>query len=230
MQNYQEKALETGVLISGLGLGVPVFGAAVRIANRTAGPPHFPLPVFRVTKASYLELLQISVMISDHELRSLGIKATGKSKRKRNPSFERSGKWRKNILRTNTSDLSAPAMNQSSDIFVEFSAKIRRVLECPDPDVVLRALRDLAEGRAASMLGTEVDSLSGLGQQTFGNVPNSDYRETMTTLLTWGMRSFLIQPSLNATHLWTSMAKLDGRKGYAQRQADYGTEISTVNI
>ena len=156
-------------------------------------------------------------MISDRELRSLGIKATGKSKRKRNPSFERSGKERKNILRTNTSDLSEPAMNQSSDIFVEFSAKIRRVLECPDRDIVLYALRDLAEGRAASILGIVVDSLSGLGQQTSGNVSNSNYRETMTTLLTWGMRSFLTQPSLNAKHLWTSMAILDGPKGYAQR-------------
>jgi hypothetical protein len=156
-------------------------------------------------------------MISDRELRSLGIRATGKSKRKRNPSFETSGKRRKNILRTNASDLSAPAMNQSSDIFVEFSAKIRRVLECPDPEVVLRALRDLAEGRAASMLGTVVDSLSGLGQQTFRNVSNSDYREAMTTLLTWGMRNFLIQPSGNAMPLWTSMSMLDGPKGYAQR-------------
>ena len=108
-------------------------------------------------------------------------------------------------------------MNQSSGIFVDFSAKIRRVLECPDPDVVLRTLRDLAEGRAASMLGTEVDSLSGLGQQTFGNVSNSDYREAMTTVLTWGMRNFLIQPSHNAMHLWTSMTILDGPKGYAQR-------------
>jgi len=106
-------------------------------------------------------------------------------------------------------------MNQSSDIFVDFSAKIRRVLECPDRDVVLDALRDLAEGRAAS--GIVVDSLSGLGQQTSGNVSNSNYREAMTTLLTWGMRSFLIQPSLNAKHLWTSMTILDGPKGYAQR-------------
>jgi hypothetical protein len=108
-------------------------------------------------------------------------------------------------------------MNQSSDIFVDFSAKIRRVLECPDRDVVLSALRDLAEGRAASMSGIVVDSLSGLGQQTSGNVSNSNYREAMTTLLTWGMRSFLVQPSLNARHLWTSMAILDGPRGYAQR-------------
>ena len=108
-------------------------------------------------------------------------------------------------------------MNQSNDIFVEFSAKIRRVLECPDRDVVLRALRDLAEGRAASMLGTVVDSLSGLGQQTSGNASNSDYREAMTTLLTWGMRNYLIEPSINAMDLWTLMSILDGPKGYAQR-------------
>jgi hypothetical protein len=156
-------------------------------------------------------------MISDRELRSLGIKATGKSKRKWKPSFERSDERRKNILRTKASDLSAPAMNQSSDIFAEFSAKILRVLDCPDPDVVLRALRDLAEGRAASMLGTVVDSLSGLGQQTFRNISNSDYREAMTTLLTWGMRNFPIQPSHNAMHLWTSMTILDGPRGYAQK-------------
>jgi hypothetical protein len=152
-------------------------------------------------------------MISDYELRSLGIKTTGTSKRKWNCSPSKKRK----ILRTNASALSAPAMNQSSDIFVDFSAKIQRVLECPDRDIVLYALRDLAEGRAASILGIVVDSLSGLGQQTSGNVSNSNYRETMTTLLTWGMRSFLTQPSLNAKRLWTSMSILDGPKGYAQR-------------
>src|SRR5271155_5428798 len=152
-------------------------------------------------------------MISDHELRSLGIRTTGTSKRKRN----RSPSKKRKILRTNASVLSAPAMNQSSDIFVDFSAKIRRVLQCPDRDIVLDALRDLAEGRAASISGIVVDSLSGLGQQTSGNVSNSNYRETMTTLLTWGMRSFLTQPSLNAKRLWISMAILDGPEGYAQR-------------
>jgi hypothetical protein len=75
-------------------------------------------------------------------------------------------------------------MNQSSDIFVDFSAKIRRVLDCPDRDVVLCALRDLAEGKAASISGTVVDSLSGLRQQTSGNVSYSNYREAMTILLT----------------------------------------------
>jgi hypothetical protein len=55
-------------------------------------------------------------------------------------------------------------MNQSSDIFVDFSAKIRRVLECPDRDIVLCALRDLADGKAASISGIVIDSLSGLGQ------------------------------------------------------------------
>jgi hypothetical protein len=108
-------------------------------------------------------------------------------------------------------------MNQSNDIFVEFSAKIRRVLECPERDVVLSALRDLAEGRATSIAGTVVDSLSGLGQQTSGNISNSNYREVMTTLLTWGMRNYLIEPSINAMDLWTSMSILDSPKGYNQR-------------
>jgi hypothetical protein len=108
-------------------------------------------------------------------------------------------------------------MNQSSDIFVDFSAKIRAVLECPRRDVVLGALRDLAEGRAASMSGTVVDSLSGLGQQISGNASNSNYREAMTTLLTWGMRKFLILPSLNAEELWTTMSILDGTSGYNQK-------------
>jgi hypothetical protein len=108
-------------------------------------------------------------------------------------------------------------MSQSSDIFVEFSAKIQCVLECPDRDVVLCALRDLAEGRAASVSGIVVDSLSGLSQQTSGNVSNSNYQEAMTKLLIWGIRNFLIQPSLNAKHLWTSMTILDGPRGYAQR-------------
>ena len=152
-------------------------------------------------------------MISQRELRSLGISTTATSKRKRN----RSSIKKRKTLRTNASDLSAPAMSQSSDVFVEFSAKIQRVLECPDRSVVLQALRDLAEGRAASILGIVVDPLSGLGQQTSGNVSNSDYQEAMTKLLTWGMRSFLTQPSLNAKHLWTSMSILDGPEGYAQR-------------
>ena len=108
-------------------------------------------------------------------------------------------------------------MSQSSDIFVEFSAKIQRVLECPDRDVVLCALRDLAEGKTASISGTVIDPLSGLGQQISTNVSNSDYQEAMIKLLTWGMRSFLTQPSLNAKHLWTSMTILDGPNGYAQR-------------
>jgi hypothetical protein len=108
-------------------------------------------------------------------------------------------------------------MNQSSDVFVDFSAKIRRVLECPDRDVVLYALRDLAEGKAASMSGIVVDSLSGLGQQTSGNVLNNNYREAITTLLTWGIRNYLIEPSINAEHLWTSMTILDGPKGYNQK-------------
>jgi hypothetical protein len=168
-----------------------------------------PYPCF----TSFLELLEISLMVSDRELRSLGIRTTGTPKRKRN----RSSSKKREILRTNASDLSAPAMSQSSDIFVDFSAKIRRVLEHPDRDVVLRALRDLAEGKEASISETMVDSLSGLGQPTSGNVSNRDYRKTMITLLIWGMRNFLIQPSYNAEHLWTSMSILDGPRGYAQR-------------
>jgi hypothetical protein len=152
-------------------------------------------------------------MISDRELRSLGVGTTRTSKRKRN----RSSNKKRKILRTNASDLSAPAMNQSTDNFVDFSAKIRLVLECPDRDIVLNALRDLAEGRAASISGTVVHSLLGLGQQTSANVSNSNYQEAMATLLTWGMSNFRIGPSLNAQHLWTSMTILDGPMGYAQR-------------
>jgi hypothetical protein len=108
-------------------------------------------------------------------------------------------------------------MNQSGDIFVEFSAKIRCILECPEREVVLKALRDLAEGRTASISGTVVDSLSGLRQQTSENASYSNYREAMTLLLTWGMRNFLILPSLNAEHLWESMSILDGPRGYNQK-------------
>jgi hypothetical protein len=102
-----------------------------------------------------------------------------------------------------------------TEVAMDFSAKIQPVLECPDRDVVLRALRDLAEGRAASVFGTVVDSLSGLSQQTSGNVSNSDYQKAMTTLLTWGMRNYLIEPSINVMDLWTSMSILDGPRGYA---------------
>jgi len=108
-------------------------------------------------------------------------------------------------------------MNQTTnDPFKEFSIKVRRVLECPNHDVVLHALKDLAEGRMATVLGTAIDALSGLGQQTPGDIPNRDYQETMTTLLTWGMRNFLIEPSDKAMDLWTSMSILDGPRGYAQ--------------
>jgi hypothetical protein len=108
-------------------------------------------------------------------------------------------------------------MNQSSNFFVDFSAKMRRVLECPDRDAVLRALRNLAEGKEASLLGTVIDPLSGLGLQSSENVSNRDYREAMTTLLGWGVRKFSIQPSHNGMHLWTSMSMLDGPRGYAQK-------------
>ena len=121
-------------------------------------------------------------------------------------------------------------MNQCSDIFVEFSAKIRRVLECPDRDVVLRAMRDLAEGREASALGPVIYPLSGLGQQKSENVLNSDYMEAMTSLLIWGIRNFLIQPSQDGAHLWTSMSILDGPKGYGQKYVDYEGESNAVNI
>jgi hypothetical protein len=108
-------------------------------------------------------------------------------------------------------------MNQATDIFVDFSTKVRLVLEYLSRDAVLGALRDLAEGRETLVNGAVISPLAGLGQQRSENAPNRDYRETMTRLLTWGMRNFLTGPSVSGVHLWTSMSMLDGPRGYAQK-------------
>ncbi|KAL1970737.1 hypothetical protein VTN77DRAFT_2571 [Rasamsonia byssochlamydoides] len=105
-----------------------------------------------------------------------------------------------------------------SDTLEEFSLKVHEVLKCPDHGVILHALRDLAEGKRATLLeGTVVEPLSGLGQQVRGNDPEGNYRKAMTALLSWGVRSFPVQPSHTRPNLWTSMAILDGPKGYNQR-------------
>jgi hypothetical protein len=143
-------------------------------------------------------------MISNRELRSLGLLPAGKTgyKRKQVPS-----PW---------SESKRVHMDRPS-IFDEFSLKVNDVLQCPDHKVILNALRDLAEGKRATLLGgTVVQPLSGIGQQARGNESEGNYRETMSALLSWGIRSFPVQPSLSSNHLWTSMAILDGPKGYNQ--------------
>jgi hypothetical protein len=108
-------------------------------------------------------------------------------------------------------------MSQPNDSFVKFAVKIRQVLECPDREVVLGALRDqLALGKAVSVSSALVDSLSGLGQES-RDVVNTDYQETMMTLLVWGLRRFPVSPSLNAKDLWIAMSIFDGPSGFNQK-------------
>jgi hypothetical protein len=103
------------------------------------------------------------------------------------------------------------------NIFEEFSVKVNDVLRCPDHQIIFNALRDLAEGKRATLLGEiVVQPLSGIGQQARGNGSEGDYRKTMSALLNWGIRSFPIQPSFSSYHLWNSMAILDGPRGYNQ--------------
>jgi hypothetical protein len=50
-------------------------------------------PTDLASQASYLELLEISLVISDRKLRSLGIRTTRTSKRKRNRSSSKKGRF-----------------------------------------------------------------------------------------------------------------------------------------
>jgi hypothetical protein len=107
-------------------------------------------------------------------------------------------------------------MDQCDD-FVQFAAKVQQVLQYPDRKTVLQMLRNLAEGKEVLISGAVINPLSGLGQEAPGDIPNSDYRETMAKLLTWGLRRFPVLPSVNGMHLWASMSILDGPEGYNQR-------------
>ena len=103
-----------------------------------------------------------------------------------------------------------------SNIFEEFNLKLHEVLECPEHGLVLHAFRDLAEGRRANLLeGNVIEPLSGLGQQQArGDDPGGYYRSAMAKMLSWGIHSFPFHPSSMKPSLWTSMALLDGPKGY----------------
>lgn len=114
------------------------------------------------------------------------------------------------------------------NIFREFSEKIQTILASPDPQVILDALRSLAEGRTAKLQdGTEIDALSGLQNQPQGQNPRESYTQTMTALLRWAIKRFpnlsrlrvkrLPDESVEEPNLWETIALLDGPKGYNQR-------------
>ena len=106
----------------------------------------------------------------------------------------------------------------SGDNFAIFSTTIRKVLECPDRQVVLRSLSQLARREGTELNGTTIQPLPGLGEY-IGKSPGGDnsYGDTMRALLTWGLRSFTVGPSYNGEDLWNAMTILDGPGGYNQR-------------
>jgi hypothetical protein len=93
--------------------------------------------------------------------------------------------------------------------------KIQSILKCEDPQAILHILRDIAEGRAATQPdGTMIEPLSGL---RIHHEPHGLYKQTMISLLRWGVRTFPSQPTRVQPSLWTTMVILDGPKGYNQR-------------
>lgn len=104
----------------------------------------------------------------------------------------------------------------SSCIFDEFATKVDRVItSLVHQQVILTALRDLADGKSVRLLGTEIEPLSGIGQQA-PSTTSSRYLEAMTRLLVWGMRVFPVDTTYEEMHLWVTMGMLDEPRGYNQ--------------
>ncbi|KAN0080989.1 hypothetical protein V8E54_004193 [Elaphomyces granulatus] len=99
------------------------------------------------------------------------------------------------------------------NIFDEFNSTIHKVLRgYQDHDTILHTLRCLAEGKE-SLIG----HLPGIGNQPCATTPDDKYAQAMSVLLSWAIRTFPVQPSETLDHLWTTMAIIDGPKGYNQR-------------
>ncbi|KAJ5962655.1 hypothetical protein N7501_007596 [Penicillium viridicatum] len=106
----------------------------------------------------------------------------------------------------------------------EFAERVEEILRSPDSQDILNAVRALAEGMEARLQdSTTVEQLPGLSSYPPGLDPHPSYTQTMTTLLKWGVRTFHDRPSTPS--LWTSMAILDGPKGYNQRLISDGFYI-----
>jgi hypothetical protein len=114
------------------------------------------------------------------------------------------------------------------DIFEEFHSTVNEVLHsCTDHGVILNALKDLAEGKRAALSdGIRLQPLRGLGSQPRATTPEKKYEKTMSVLLSWGIRTFPVQPSQLVDGLWVLMTIFDGPKGYNQRLAEQLTPRS----
>ncbi|KAN0068512.1 hypothetical protein V8E54_013236 [Elaphomyces granulatus] len=110
-------------------------------------------------------------------------------------------------------------MDAPADIFEEFHSTVNEVLRlCTDHEVILNALKDLAEGKRAALSdGITIQPLRGLGSQSRATTPEKKFEKTMSVLLSWGIRTFPVQPSQLVDDLWVSMTIFDGPKGYNQR-------------
>lgn len=105
-------------------------------------------------------------------------------------------------------------MSGSSDFFIQFLTTVNSILYCPDTHTVLTALQSLAGGREASIHGTHLGPLSGLGQHTTHGPSDLNYRTAMTNVLEWGLGNFPVEPSHTRIHLWEVMTAFDGPRGY----------------
>jgi hypothetical protein len=119
-------------------------------------------------------------------------------------------------------------MDAPADIFEEFHSTVNEVLRlCTDHEVILNALKDLAEGKRAALSdGITIQPLRGLGSQSRATTPEKKFEKTMSVLLSWGIRTFPVQPSQLVDDLWVSMTIFDGPKGYNQRLAEQLTPRS----
>ncbi|QKX58014.1 uncharacterized protein TRUGW13939_05134 [Talaromyces rugulosus] len=96
------------------------------------------------------------------------------------------------------------------NVFREFSKKVKTVLTSPDPQVILDALRALAEGKEANLQDGRV--IEPLG-------PWESSPETFPNQLRWG-RKRLRSESANEPNLWETLALFDGPEGYNQSLVD----------
>ncbi|KAJ9313595.1 hypothetical protein DTO271D3_6099 [Paecilomyces variotii] len=116
-------------------------------------------------------------------------------------------------------------------LFREFAEKVQAICATTDPQDILNALRELAEGRAAKLQdGTQVEALSGLGNQAGDQNPHESYTQTMAALLRWGVNTFPNHPLHEEPNLWETMALFDGPRGYNQRLISDGLYIDGLRV
>ena len=105
--------------------------------------------------------------------------------------------------------------NTPMDPYRDFCNKIHQLLALSDSEKVLNGLVDLVKGKQISIPdGTVISPLQGLGERP---EPSDDsYQKTMMALLSWGIRSFPVEPcgTSPVRRLWSAMVDLDGSKGY----------------